>query len=88
RWFLSVDRKFLPEKAIKEGKPTFRSITLDGDEIEFSTGFTDLHTVVYQELLRGRSFGVEDVKVGISVVEELRKQTATGPCQKSHPFLK
>src|SRR6056297_1208700 len=51
RWFLSLDRNDLPEKAVKEGKPTYRSIQVEGEEVEFSGGFTDLHTVVYEKTL-------------------------------------
>ena len=72
RWFLSVNREDLPEVARAAGKPTFRSITVDGEEFEFSEGFTDLHTVVYREILAGRGFGVEDARASINLVYELR----------------
>ncbi len=51
RWFLSLDKNDLPDQAIKEGKPTYRSITIDNKEVEFSGGFTDLHTIVYKDIL-------------------------------------
>lgn len=75
RWFLSVDRSHLPVAA--GGKATYRSITVDGEEMEFSEGFTDLHTVVYREILAGRGFGVEDARPSICLVHDLRKTTAT-----------
>nr|WP_269466059.1 Gfo/Idh/MocA family oxidoreductase [Syntrophotalea acetylenivorans] len=88
RWFLSVDRKDLPEVAVKEKKPTFRSISVDGEEFEFSNGFTDLHTVVYQEILAGRGFGLEDARRAINLVYELRNAKATKVNGgNSHPFV-
>jgi UDP-N-acetyl-2-amino-2-deoxyglucuronate dehydrogenase len=72
RWFLSVDRNDLPENIKSEGKTTYRSITIDGEEIEFSGGFTDLHTMVYQDILDGRGFGIEDARPSINLVYELR----------------
>jgi len=68
-WNLSIDRKNLPDDC--KGT-TFRSITIDGDEVEFSGGFTDLHTKVYEEVLAGRGFGVIDVKPTIELVYHLR----------------
>src|SRR5690554_1669982 len=59
RWFLSVDYKYVPESAKTAGQRTYRSITVDGEEIEFSGGFTDLHTRSYEEILAGRGFGLE-----------------------------
>jgi UDP-N-acetyl-2-amino-2-deoxyglucuronate dehydrogenase len=72
RWFLSVDRKDLPPEAAKEGKATYRSVKVDGDEFEFSGGFTDLHTAVYREILAGGGFGIEDVRPSIELVHRLR----------------
>lgn len=88
RWFLSVDRNDLPDEAIDKGSPTFRSITVDGDEIEFSGGFTDLHTLVYRDILAGGGFGIEDARPSINLVYELRN---TVPVRRNgshcHPFL-
>ncbi|MBE0602481.1 MAG: Gfo/Idh/MocA family oxidoreductase, partial [Deltaproteobacteria bacterium] len=72
RWFLSVDRKDLPPEAERGGKTTYRSITVDGEEFEFSGGFADLHTVVYREILAGRGFGLEEVRPSIDLVHHLR----------------
>lgn len=71
RWFLSVDREDLPE-AVKGEKTTFRSITMDGEEIEFSDGFTDLHTRSYEEIVAGQGYGLEDVRFSIEVVSAFR----------------
>lgn len=88
-WFLSVDRNDVPEEARAAGKNTFRSITVDGDEFEFSEGFTDLHTVVYKEILAGRGFGMEDARASINLVHELRNAVAMkGGDAHTHPFLK
>ncbi len=72
RWFLSVGREDLPEEAVRGGKTTYRSITVDGEEFEFSGGFADLHTVVYREILAGRGFGIEDARPSIDLVHKLR----------------
>lgn len=89
RWFLSVDRNDLPEEAQAAGKSTFRSITVDGEEFEFSEGFTDLHTEVYRGILAGRGFGIEEARPSINLVYELRNAKATpvngGHC---HPLLR
>jgi UDP-N-acetyl-2-amino-2-deoxyglucuronate dehydrogenase len=70
RWFLSVDRNDLP--ANSNGKSTFRSITVDGDEIEFSDGFTDLHTRSYEEIVKGQGFGIDEVRTSIDIVSSFR----------------
>jgi UDP-N-acetyl-2-amino-2-deoxyglucuronate dehydrogenase len=72
RWFLSVDKNDLPGVAVTHGKTTFRSINVDGAEFEFSDGFTDLHTAVYQDILSGGGFGLEDVRPSIDIVYQLR----------------
>lgn len=88
RWFLSVGREDLPDAASKDEKATFRSITVDGEEFEFSDGFTNLHTTVYQEILAGRGFGIEDARPSIELVYKLRNAL---PVRASglnfHPFL-
>lgn len=71
RWFLSIDANDLPE-SVKGKQPTYRSIDIEGDEIEFSGGFTDLHTVSYQEILAGRGYGLEDARFSVKTVEHIR----------------
>ena len=83
RWFLSVDKADLPEEAVASGKTTFRSMNVDGEEFEFSDGFTDLHTLVYQDILAGGGFGLEDVRPAINLVYELRNAIAT-PVNGAH----
>ena len=72
-WFLSIDETHVPEDAKKAGKRTFRSLKLEGKEIEFSEGFTDLHTKSYSEILAGRGFGIRDARPSIDLVYSLRK---------------
>ena len=88
RWVLSVDRKYLPESAVKSGMTTYRSITVDGEEIEFSGGFTDLHTKVYQQAVAGKGYGLEDARVSIRIVDQLRGKTPMGVQDYSHPMIK
>lgn len=71
RWFLSVDERDLPDEVRAAGKFAHRSMTLDGEEIEFSDGFTDLHTRVYREILAGRGSGVEDARPAIELVHRI-----------------
>ena len=87
KWFLSIDRNDLPESATECGFTTFRSITVDGREIEFSEGFTDLHTVVYQRTLNGNGFGLEDARPAIELAHSIRNVASTGVSELSHPFL-
>lgn len=72
RWFLSADRGDLPAPIRAAGQTTFRSVQLNEEEIEFSTGFTDLHTVVYRDILAGRGFGLDDARPSINLVHQLR----------------
>jgi UDP-N-acetyl-2-amino-2-deoxyglucuronate dehydrogenase len=86
-WFLSVDRNDLPE-GVKEKKTTFRSITVDGNEVEFSDGFTDLHTRSYEEIIAGRGFGLSDVRPSIDIVSAFRSAPVIGGAGPVHPFAK
>jgi len=87
RWFLSIDVNDVPADARAEGKRTYRSITCDGEEIEFSTGFADLHTRSYEEILAGRGFGLEENRVAIETVANIRNTTPIGLSGDFHPFL-
>ncbi|NIS17407.1 MAG: oxidoreductase, partial [Aliifodinibius sp.] len=88
RWYLSVDKNDLPRQAREQGKVSYRSLTMDGEEIEFSGGFTDLHTVVYQEALAGRGYGLMDARPSVEVVHAIREANPIGRNPNSHPFLK
>jgi UDP-N-acetyl-2-amino-2-deoxyglucuronate dehydrogenase len=87
RWFLSVDSENLPDMAKAEGQRTYRSISVDGQEIEFSSGFVDLHTVSYQQILDGQGFGLEDSRVAVETVSNIRRMTPVGLQGAYHPFL-
>ena len=87
RWFLSVDVNDLPESAKAEGKTTYRSITVDGEEIEFSGGFTDLHTRVYEETLAGRGFGLDDARPSIELTHRIRTSDISPLDNLAHPKL-
>jgi len=87
RWFLSADRNDLPKAIRADGKTTFRSITVDEEEIEFSGGFTDLHTLVYQDIMSGGGFGVEAARPSIKLVHEIRNGEMVVNKTNYHPFL-
>ena len=72
RWFLSIDEQDLPEEIQKKGQRTYRSIKMDQEEIEFSGGFTELHTESYQQILSGNGFGLEEAKKSIEIVHSIR----------------
>jgi UDP-N-acetyl-2-amino-2-deoxyglucuronate dehydrogenase len=87
RWFLSVDAGDLPEK-IGLKQRTYRSITVDQEEIEFSGGFNDLHTTSYQEILKGNGFGLAEARSSIEIVAQIRNAPLTSISGEYHPFLK
>lgn len=86
RWFLSINRADLPADTLA-GQTTFRSVTVDGQEIEFSGGFTDLHTLSYQEILKGNGFPLEDVRPSIETVANIRSARIEPGKGERHPFL-
>ena len=88
RWFLSIDRSHLPNKAISIGSSTYRSITIDNEELEFSSGFNDLHTVSYAKILNGEGFRLADSVNAISTVAEIREMAPIGLTGDYHPFLR
>jgi UDP-N-acetyl-2-amino-2-deoxyglucuronate dehydrogenase len=88
RWFLSIELDDVPADVRETGQRTYRSITCDGKEIEFSGGFTDLHTRSYEEILKGNGFGLEDNRVAIETVADIRNNSPLGLTGDYHPFLK
>lgn len=87
RWFLSIDAEDLPDDVAGK-QPTYRSITCDGEELEFSSGFTDLHTISYQEILDGRGYGLEDARHCIETVDKMRNgQIVKGTAKETHPLI-
>jgi UDP-N-acetyl-2-amino-2-deoxyglucuronate dehydrogenase len=87
RWFLSVDTRDLPYAAEPGKKTTYRSITVDGSEIEFSDGFTDLHTRVYEQTLAGRGYGIADARPSIQLVHDIRQLPVATSTGDAHPML-
>ena len=88
RWLLSLDQDDLPAVVKKSGQRTFRSITVDREEMEFSEGFTDLHTETYRQILAGRGFGLEEARKSIETVYTIRNSRAAGLKGDYHPWLK
>lgn len=88
RWFLSVNIDDVPTHQRAEGQRTYRSITVDGEEIEFSGGFTDLHTRSYEEILAGHGFGLEDNRTAITTVSDIRNAAISPLRGEYHPFLR
>ena len=88
RWFLSLDYDDIPVKYKEAGKRTFRSITVDGEEIEFSEGFADLHTLTYKEILAGRGFGLKEARQSVETAYTIRNSKPVGLLGDYHPILK
>ena len=88
RWFLSLDYNDIPASVKATGKRTFRSITVDGEEIEFSEGFADLHTMTYQEILAGRGFGLKEARQSVETAYTIRNSKPVGLQGDYHPILK
>jgi len=87
RWFLSVNYDYIPEDIKASGQRTYRSITVDGKEIEFSGGFTDLHTKSYEHILTGDGFGLEEARKSIEIVSDIRNQNVVVNSSDIHPFV-
>lgn len=86
RWFMSLELDHIPAAVRDMGQRTYRSIAIDGEEIEFSGGFTDLHTRSYEEILLGRGFGLEENRVAIQTVADIRVADICATSAR-HPFL-
>lgn len=88
RWFLSLDYKDIPLSFRESGKRTFRSITINGEEIEFSEGFADLHTETYKEILAGRGFGLKEARQSVETAYNIRNSKPAGLQGDYHPILR
>jgi len=88
RWFLSLDYKDIPAEAKEKGQRTFRSVTVEGEEVEFSEGFTDLHTATYREIIEGRGFGLDQVRQSVMTAYTIRNARPIGLQGNYHPILK
>jgi UDP-N-acetyl-2-amino-2-deoxyglucuronate dehydrogenase len=87
RWFLSINYDYLPETAKLQNKPTHRSITIDGEDIEFSEGFAELHTRSYEEILKGNGFGLNEALPSIQLVHDIRRARPVGVKGEYHPLV-
>ena len=85
RWFLSINEHDLPVHIKEKGQRTYRSITIDNEELEFSSGFTDLHTKSYEHILKGEGFGMEEAQKSIQIVHDIRNTSLTKK-GNLHPF--
>jgi len=88
RWFLSLDYNDIPGSAKESGRRTYRSITVDGEEIEFSEGFADLHTLTYKEILTGKGFGLKEARQSVEIAYTIRNSKPIGLKGDYHPILK
>ncbi len=88
RWFLSINYDYIPEDIKATGKRTYRSLTMNGEEIEFSDGFTELHTNSYKGILNGEGFGLREAYPSIQIVHDIRNSTPLGLVGDYHPFVK
>ena len=88
RWFLSLDVNDVPADERASGKRTFRAVIADGENVECSDGFTELHTKIYEEILSGRGFGVEDNRVAIETVATIRNAPIKPAGDLAHPFVR
>ena len=88
RYFLSINADHLPANAVQGEKRTFRNISIDGEEFEFSGGFTELHTESYRQILAGNGFGIEETRNAINIVNDIRRAEPIGLKGDYHPFAK
>ncbi len=86
RWFLSINYDVLPEEIKMKGQRTYRSITIEGEELEFSGGFTDLHTRVYEGIIEGNGYGLNDARQAIEIVHSIRNTKPLGLKGEYHPL--
>ena len=88
RYFLSINADCLPENAVEGEKRTYRTIRIDGNEFEFSEGFTELHTLSYRKILAGEGFGISEARDCIQTVSDIRHATPVGLQGDYHPLAK
>jgi len=88
RWFLSVNFEDFPDNIKVNGQRTHRSLVIEGEELEFSRGFTDLHTKSYEEILSGKGCGIEETRQAIEIVHDIRATTPVGLKGDYHPLAR
>ena len=87
RWYLSLDVNDVPVEERAKGKRTYRAVIADGENLEFSDGFTELHTKTYEDILSGGGFGVEDNRAAIETVATIRMASIAAVGNLTHPFV-
>ena len=88
RWFLSLDYNDIPKETKEKGQITFRSILIEGEELEFSEGFTELHTATYRDIIAGNGFGLDDARQSVITAYDIRNARPIGLQGNYHPILK
>ena len=88
QWFLSINETTLPQEIKQKGKTIHRSLQYDGEEIDFTEGFTDLHTASYEAILSGKGFSLQDCQPSIALVQEIRTATIAPMSGDYHPLAK
>lgn len=86
RWFMSTDERTLPPDVKLKGQRTYRNILIDDTELEFSGGFTELHTESYKQILAGNGFGLEENRVAVQTVSDIRHMSVSKRNELCHPF--
>ena len=84
RWFLSINLDTMPDHLAETGIRTYRSVTVDGKEVEFSEGFGDLHTMSYHQILDGSGYGLDEALQSIQLVHDIRNSEPEGHGETSH----
>ena len=87
KWFLSIDKSYLPDSVLLNNSTTYRSISIEGEEIEFSNGFIDLHTESYSNILKGNGYGIEEALQSIEIVSSIRNMKVSEKTFNYHSFL-
>ncbi len=87
RWFLSINSDYLPDEIKFNEQPTYRSIKMNGEEIEFSQGFKDLHTISYEEIIKGNGFGLESALPSIEIISQIRESKVLPINGVTHPLV-
>lgn len=88
RWFLSLERCDLPEEQVEKGLTTYRALEIEGENFDFSGGFTDLHTVSYEKILEGNGFGLKEVRPSIELVHDIRVAPPSPTRGEKHPLAR
>ncbi len=88
KWFLSIDRRDSPNFTGADSLCTHRSIIINGEELDFTSGFTDLHTALYEKTLAGEGFGIEDSRPSIRLIHDIRTAKTIGITGNSHEYVR